>query len=373
MVMKKIFCFVSLLAVFAIVFLGWVNHKGHPVRIGFVADLSTDLGSSGRNGSQLAVEEINENGGIDGHPVELVVENNSGNHQSAWEAVQKLIDQDVVAIIGHMTSEMSYSTHDLIEKAGIFMLSPTNSTDMLTDMDDHFLRIYPAASMVTGKLSRYVFQRDIKNFAILYDQTNYAYSKSWSGAFQKDLQALGGKVEELIPFDGSNLQTGFLTLAKQIQDAGVDGVLVLARPMHTALICQQFNKINSKARLFATEWSYSPTLLSFGGDAVSDLSIVQTYLPEAIDPKSLDLKDRLQRGYNQEAWFAPAHAYDATRMLIAALKRNEDRRDLKKTLLSLGAFAGVQSPIHLNNSGDAERIYFIRKLSDGKVTLTAQI
>lgn len=351
----------------------WIQHPKQPLRIGFVADLGSELGTAGRDGSLLAVEEINSNGGIHGHQVELVMQNNGNDQQQAWDAVQKLIDQDVLAIVGHMTSEMSYSTHELVDQAGIVMISPTNSTDLLSHHDDNFLRVYPAASAVTGKLARYALRRDLKRFAILYDQSNHAYSASWSDSFKKDFTALGGQVNEVIPFDGKNLQTSFLALAKQINDACVDGVLILAKPMDTAMISQQFNKLGCNIRLFATEWSASPTLYSFGGKTVEDLIIIQTYLPEALDPKSLLFKERLHNRFNRQASFASAHAYDTTRMLLAALERNEDRAELKHTLLSFGAFEGVQSPIILDENGDAERIFFIRQITDGKISMLAQL
>ncbi|MDP3451190.1 MAG: ABC transporter substrate-binding protein, partial [Anaerolineaceae bacterium] len=77
-----------------------------PIRIGLAAQLTgkqADLGIQLRNGVQLAVDEINASGGINGRNLELSVEDDLGTPQGAKDAQNKLIDKGVVAIIGHFT------------------------------------------------------------------------------------------------------------------------------------------------------------------------------------------------------------------------------------------------------------------------------
>jgi len=370
---KKTLNLVSLGLIFLVAALVWLGHDTRPIRIGFIADFDSELGVAGRNGTLLAIEEVNAAGGINGRQVELLSQNSRGDKQLAWRGVETLIAEEVHAIVGHMTSEMSYSTHDLLNRSDVIMISPTTATDLLSDQDDNFLRIYPTVATTSAKMAHYVFRRGVERFAILYDQTNYAFSKNWVDSFSRDLAALGGSVEEVVPFNGRSLQSSYLGLVKQVNEASVDGVLIVANPLSTALISQQFAKVSSKAHLYATEWSYSPSLLTYGGGNIQDLTLIQTYLPEAMDPRSVAVKEKLQEKFKQEAWFGSVHAYDATRLLLAALQRNDQGSALKKTLLDFGVFEGVQSPIKVDAMGDADRISFVRKISEGKVLQVAQL
>ncbi|HWT16306.1 MAG TPA: ABC transporter substrate-binding protein, partial [Patescibacteria group bacterium] len=92
--------------------LGLVSGCGprEPVRVGFLGGLSgrvADLGESGRNGAQIAVEEVNRAGGIGGRQVELIVRDDAQNPEKAISAINELIGARVEAIVGPMTSAMA--------------------------------------------------------------------------------------------------------------------------------------------------------------------------------------------------------------------------------------------------------------------------
>ncbi|MGM0427217.1 MAG: ABC transporter substrate-binding protein, partial [Thermodesulfobacteriota bacterium] len=86
------------------------DREKEPIKLGFSGCLTgrlSDLGTSGRNGAILAVEQVNEAGGINGRPVELIVRDDRQNKAEALRVDQELMAEGVVAIIGHMTSTMS--------------------------------------------------------------------------------------------------------------------------------------------------------------------------------------------------------------------------------------------------------------------------
>src|SRR6056297_2409881 len=79
-------------------------NESDPIKIGFAGQLTgvySDLGVQGRNGVQLAVEKLNESGGIDGRMLELMVKNDKNSVKGAIEADTQLIQNGVLAIIGH--------------------------------------------------------------------------------------------------------------------------------------------------------------------------------------------------------------------------------------------------------------------------------
>ena len=353
-----------------------VTHHA-PIRVGFVSTLTKgglQLGPAGLNGATLAVEEINKAGGIDGHLVELLVEDDGDDHDKAWNAVSRLIDAGSVAIIGHMTSEMSFTTSQLINEKKVLMLSPTTATEHLSAQGDYFLRIYPSASVGAQKVVDYAIdQKELVRLAVIFDRSNFAFTESWKDCFVDQVTRRGRQVGAVIPFDSGHLTNGFSPLVQQIVDAHVDGVLILANPQDTAMLCQQFAKLERKLELFASEWSYSPNLYQYGGESVEDLNLFRTYLADADDFESNEFSKRYSSRFGEKPWFAAVHSYDAMHYLFSALQRDGNVANLKQTLINYGAYQGVQSSIKLDRNGDADRIHYVRRLKGGKSELVAQI
>lgn len=115
-----------------------------PIKIGFTGTLTgiqSERSIMIRNRVLLAVNEINEAGGINNRPIEIIIKNDQGQPGIAQEVDKELIDAGVSAIIGHTTSRMSEAGSEIANIHQTVMISPTTSTDTLTDKDDYFFRI----------------------------------------------------------------------------------------------------------------------------------------------------------------------------------------------------------------------------------------
>jgi len=141
-------------------FLTNLTPKSDPIRIGFVGGSSgrvADLGISGRDGAILAVEQQNLAGGINGREIRLIIRDDQHNPETAAKVDNELIDEGVLAIIGHMTSDMSMVGVKVANERGVLMLSPTTATDELSGMDDNFFRINASISVLSRQLARNVY------------------------------------------------------------------------------------------------------------------------------------------------------------------------------------------------------------------------
>ena len=96
-----------------------------PIRLGFIGGISeanADLGSSGRNGVQLAIEQANAQGGVRGRSIELLIKDDQLDPEQGQRATQQLIDAQVAAILGPMTSTMAVASAPLATRAGVLRL-----------------------------------------------------------------------------------------------------------------------------------------------------------------------------------------------------------------------------------------------------------
>lgn len=355
------FCFTSLLLT-----LGCKNSE--PIKIGFSSGLTgrmADLGIYGRNGTMLAVEEANQQGGINGRPVELLIRDDKHDPEIANQVDQQLIDEGVVAIIGHMTSSMSVAVQPLINKNSILLFSPTTATNKLTGLDDNFIRVMPPNKTTISSLANYVMdERKVRRTVVVYDDQNRAFSKEWADLFEEHAAAKN-LFAASIPFaPGPGLS--FEKLHQQIISHTPDGVLIVAAALDAAMICQQIRKAKGDLPLFTTMWSMSDDFLQHGGTSTEGVTFINWFDPDHPSAASIDFRKRYTDRFGRKPTFASHFAYETAAILLNALHNSDTTGQLKNTILQKGSFDGTQGKIHIDRYGDAERPLFLMTVSNGK-------
>ena len=340
-----------------------------PIKIGFVGGITGrvgDLGRAGRDGVTLAIEEANRKGGIGGHRLELLVRDDHQDPEAAREAVRELITSGVVAIIGHMTSSMSIVGAVVADEAGVPMVSPTTSTNALSGKDDFFFRVYPASRFAADRLAAYLVESGILRMAVVYDVANRAHTESWYNAFRESLKSLGGEVVFLDTFE-SGMSANLGELADAVTASDADGLFIIANGIDTALICQLLEENCSGRSTVVSEWSVTPELLRNGGDAVNGLTFLHTFDFESRDPKYLAFTSAFEDRFGYEPGFAAVHAYDAVQIVLAGLEKGADPVQIKKSILNIGAFDGLQTKFTFDEFGDVRRDLFLMTIKDRKI------
>ncbi len=334
--------------------------KPEPVRVGFFGGLTgraAGLGTSGRNGFMLAIEQANATGGINGRTIEPFTRDNRMETERSKSALQELLDVPVVAIIGPMTSQVAVTVLPDVNRARIPMISPTVSTSQLSGLDDYFLRAYYSSSQASELLADYLAtRRSLPRMVALYDVSNLAYTEDWVKNFKQHYPQRQGQLLDVIPFELKG-DTHYRELADRALAHNPQGILLLANALDTAMIAQQFGKRGIRIPLYATGWSYSDDLLQFGGQSVEGLTIIQSANPEAANPESQAFRQAYFDRFNEPPNFPAIHAYDATRLLLAALAKGVSSGPaLKAELLSLTPRPGAQgASIAFDRFGDLSR------------------
>ena len=339
-----------------------------PVKIGFLGGVSgrvADLGIAGRNGALLAVEMRNQAGGLNGRTVELLVEDDQQDVLQAKAAVQRLIDQKVEAIVGPMTSMVAMATVPIINQARIVMMSPTVSTQDLSNRDDYFLRVISSTAEYAHKSADYhASQQGIRRVAVAYDLRNKAYSESWLKAYRKAFAAHGGEVI-LDEYYYSGDDVNFATLAESLLKVKPDAVLVIANSLDTAVLAQQVRKHDQHVHIATSEWAATERLSELGGSAVEGMMIAQFLDRESNNPSYLAFRQAYIDRFSMEPGFGGVTAFDATNVVLTALAGKDKNQTLKQAILSQGSFVGVQSEILFDKTGDAKRETYMTTIHNG--------
>lgn len=341
-----------------------------PVTIGFVGGLTgkmSDLGISGRNSLMLAVQEVNNAGGINGTPIEVIVKDDKNDPATAKQVVNELIDEGADVIIGHMVSTMSIETVPIINEHKIPMISPTTSTPALSKKDDYFLRIIPEnTSRITRKVEYITSNYSIDSIAAIIDLSNDAYALSWWENFKTAyLRETDGRVLDVVRFT-SGEDNNYLSLINDIAEEGPEGIVLVANAFDTAMFCQQIEKNNIDSMVIPCGWANTHDLIKYGGNAVEGLFFVTAVEPGQRKPEFSEFSARYAEAYNAVPDFAAVNTYDAVRVIKEAYEEKGKKETLKDAVIRIGTFRGLQRPVVIDKFGDASRDYHILIVRNGE-------
>jgi len=324
------------------------------------------LGTNGRNGVLLAVEECNAIGGIEGHLIKLITKDDKHEEEQAIKVDQELIKEGVVAIIGHMTSTMSVKAVPLINKENMVMISPT--TSKLSGLDDNFIRMLPY-DQTNMHLAKYVYDGlGLRKLAIVYDLSNIAFSQLIRDNFTSAFESFGGKIILSKEFrSGTNID--YIYLVKTLLEHQSEGLLIVAGAIDTAMICQHIRKSGSKIYLLANGWSGTDEIIQHGGPAIEGLIFPIMYNKDSQAKKFLEFKNHFNNRFGYIPDFAAVYAYEAAQLLFNALSESTDPSKLKEIILKQAMLDGLQGEITLDKYGDAQRKTFIISINNGKINV----
>lgn len=345
--------------------------KPEPIRIGFVAGTSgrvADLGIAGRNAAILAVERKNASGGINGHPIELLVRNDEQNPDTARRVVQELIDAKVEAIVGHMTSSMTAATLPLANEAKMLMISPTTTSKDFSDKDDYFFRVIASTRAYSVKSA--LFHRNqlgLTRMAVAYDLRNRSYCESWLSDYRSTFEKAGGKIAQVATFE-SGSDVSIRDLVKQLLTTHPDGVLVIANAVDAALFAQQIRQQSPKTVIAGAEWAGTEQLIELGGQAVEGMYLAQFVDRTSRAPAYLSFRQDYLKRFGSEPGFGGTTAYDATTVLLTALERRKSGQSLKEAILAIRTFRGLQDDFSFDPNGETMRRHYITTIKDGQFT-----
>jgi len=339
-----------------------------PVKIGLIAGLSgrvADLGIAARNGAILAVEEQNQAGGIQGAKVELLIRDNKNKEELVRKSVKELINLDIEALIGPMTSHMVMAALPLANQHQLIMIGPTATSEELTAIDDYFYRVVSS----TGKYAMHhaihlKSEMGLENLSVISDTSNPTFVNSYLHDFKATFEKLGGHIARNETFH-TGTSDSLYDVAKRAIHSETEVVLIIANAMDTAILCQQIKKMSPDITIATSEWSATEKLIELGGRAVEGILFHQFFNRDSTEPSYLAFRNSYLKRFGNEPGFASVVGYDSTRVALTALV-NREGKDLKESIAKISTFPGVQGPISFDRFGDTDRQTYLSTIKNGE-------
>jgi branched-chain amino acid transport system substrate-binding protein len=353
------------------------KQKKGPIKIGMVTTLTGGAATAGinsRDGVMLAVEKINRLGGINGRPVELIVKDDKRNFKEALRADQELIDEGVVAIMGHGFSSITLKVVPLMNEKNVLLISHGSNTAKLTGLDDYLIRVSVPITTLGPVTADLAYGRlNLRKMAVVYDSSNPGYTESYYRYFRKQFEKLGSEVSRAVAFDSRN-SLSFPNIADEIMASDPQGVFITSNSIHGALVSQHLKKINSQIKIIACRWALgSPDFIRNGGRAVEGVFGISEFNRESSNESFQTFKNEYESRFGQKFNSPPQLAHEGALLLFSALSKTDDPKKLKAAILEQRTFKGLDGDIIIDGYGDPLRPLYIQKIQNGEIQIIGKI
>lgn len=204
--------------------------SGTPIKLGVMADLNgtcAPIGASIRLGTDLAVQQLNAAGGVNGHPVQVQYADPQSDPSQAVQLATQLVQQDHVdVLVGSCLSSECLGVEGIALKLQtVYVTSSGCAAEDVTakSCNKYTFRMEPVGAQVIGPLADYMVKTYGKRWAVLY--SDYAFGQSQLAAYKAVLQKSGGTVPVEIPIPNNEANVApYIT--KVPTDGSVDGLVV---------------------------------------------------------------------------------------------------------------------------------------------------
>lgn len=347
------------------------NKPDTTVRIGFIGGLSSrnlDLGESGHKAVMLAVEQINRNGGINGHLVAIEPKDDAQSKESAIKAANELVASRVDAVIGPFTSGMAAVVVPIFEKAGVLVVSPTITGMDFYGKDDCLIRMNRTTRNNAQDYASKLFSRNQKHIATAVDMRNKAFTESWYNEFKTAMEHLPGTQVDRVDYESSD-SADFPAIITALLKTHPEGLLFISGALDVARLAQHARNQAPQIPISACEWAGSEQLLELGGSIVEGLLIVQNFNREDTSTRFTEFKESYIRRFQVHPGYSSVMAYDAATVLFEAFKKKSPQETIKQAVLKYGPYQGLHQNITFDANGDTEREVFFTEIHNGKYSI----
>ncbi len=381
--LKRILVLTILLAVIAgPLGLAASAQEGEPIKIGLQGPMTGDYAYEGQGfqqAVQLLVDQVNENGGLLGRPVELVVEDDAGDPTQAALVADRMIDAGVIAVIGAYNSTATEPASEIYNEEGILHITPSSTATRLTEKGfDKFFRVCFLDDRQA--LFAVMAMKDVlkaEKIGILHDNSTYAKGLAdWTKVYAEE-QGL-----EVAFFDAINPDDqDFTPILTNIGEAGLDAVYFTGYHAQGGLLLRQTKELGLDIKWMMGNASNNPEMVEIAGvDAAAGTFITTEPLPKDLEyPEAKAFVEAFTEAYDEPPasvwWLLAAEAFNVIAYAIQETESTDPAVLAEYLHTDFKDYPGLSGPIiGFDEKGDRiGTIHVLYQINDqGEITLYSE-
>jgi branched-chain amino acid transport system substrate-binding protein len=332
------------------------NSSREAIHIGLAGSFSDPIGLPMKLAAELAVEEINATGGINGHPVELLAKDDYADPDSAVFVANDLYASDVSAVVGHLFSGMTLAAAPVYNGGDhpLVAISPSSSSPEVTTAGTYTFRICPSDLAHGAVLAHWVRDRlHLTQGAVLY--LNDQYGRGIRQTFVSEFTRLGGDLRSIDPYLGDRPDVGPY-LDRLAQGRKPEFLIIAGNRSEAEEIIRQARARGLRMPVLGGDGLEG---IQEAGALAEGVYLSSPYFPAIPTAANRRFVQAFRKKYpevglpNQPA----AGAYDAIYLLRDVITRvGADREAVRRALAGVGsaspAFEGVTGTVAFDAAGD---------------------
>ncbi|NQU24569.1 MAG: ABC transporter substrate-binding protein [Candidatus Nealsonbacteria bacterium] len=370
--MKKLMVVFGVVAICVVVCVLYLYSRVEPgeVRIAGIYPLTgraSTFGISAKNGVELAVEEINAAGGVDGVPIVHMEADTQTDVKLAVSAYQKAISVDnVQASIGFVSSGEAMACAPLAERYESVMITPVAGTAELRTAGEYVFRTREDSALQAKALAEYAHNTmRVKRVAIFYENAAnaIAYSEAFSAAFGGEVVARLTYEQDTHDFKPMLLQLKKGPAVDAVYAPGISTQIGMIR-----MILRQAAEVGLDTQWLSSAGIEDPKLFELAGDrAEGVIYVASSFYVDSAHPRTRAFVESYRKRFNDEPSVYAANAYDTVYLLAEAWQDGVlSGEALVKALYRIKDHDGASGMITFDEYGEVLKPSVVKIIRDGK-------
>lgn len=365
--MKKMKRSVGVEAVLAVALMSGAA-TAETLKIGMMGPLTGPYAADGNdiaNGVRVAIEVINEAGGIEGFDtIELITQDTACDPKQAVAAANNLINDEVVGVVGAYCSSSTIPASETLAEEDILMLTPASTNEMVTDRGlPYMFRVCGRDDDQAPAAVRFMKEAlGAKTVFIVDDKTTYSQGLADGVAASSKEMGLEVLAHEHVN-QGDKDFSAILTKAK----AAAPDVLYMSLQNHSSgsLMAIQANRMGLDAAILSQDAMFHPNFINVAKEAAEGVYVTFGYTDESTEAYK-QFADKFSAQYGDIGAYA-IYAYDAATVLLNGIKQagSTDPAKIKEAIMAMD-FQGASKQIKFNEKGDSGSSYIAFKIENGE-------
>lgn len=330
------------------------------VKIGHAAPLTganAHLGKDTENGARLAVEEINKKGLVIGGQkitLQLDAQDDASDPRQGTQVAQKLVDDKVVAVVGHMNSGTSIPASKIYSDANILQISPSATNPTYTQQGfKTTYRVVATDAQQGPALADYATNTlKAKSVAIVDDAT--AYGQGLANEFEKRAKSDGLTV---LSHDATtDKAVDFRAILTKVKGEHPDVIMYGGMDATGGPFAKQARQLAIPSKVLAGDGLCAESLSELAGDAADNVVCSIAGMPLEKMANGPAFQKRYEARFGQKVQLNAPFAYDAVYIVVDAMKR-ANSIDPAKILAAMPGtdYTGVLGETQFDSHGDLKQ------------------
>lgn len=332
--------------------------------IGPLTGSNASYGISVQQGGQLAVDEINAAGGINGMQIRYLFEDDESDAEKAISAYNKLMDDGMQVLMGTVTSDPCIAVTDESSRDGILQITPSGSAEACTQYDNCF-RICFTDPLQGRSMANYMYEEGLRKVAIIYDVAS-DYSSGIYEAFVDEFEALGGEIVAAESFTSGDVD--FKTQLTKIKATDAEALFLPIYYTEVAYIANQAVNVGLELPYYGCD-GWDGVINQLEGDTTNIEGAI--YLTPFVANSEDEIVQNFVANYREAFGAEPdqfaADAYDAIYTIKAAIEQagSMDNDAIIAAMTEI-TVSGVTGEMTFSEDGEPNKAARMAVIQDGQ-------